>query len=561
MAIYRAEQARVSFASEPGHGGYTDFISASTQSGWSGTVNGAVTAGSRSFAFDGGSGTVAVDQYIRIGSVGTATGGGFNAEIRKVTKVDGATVYVDHPFGFHHLDNEAVSQTTIASAITGDSLLTFLPGVYDAVACPDLTPEITPYYFMSTSGNRNWTMAYRGRQTFNGSIGNMLLLNGYPIRFPIGSVATTGTDVGSGGGSTLSGATSKGHIEITVADATNYAAGDYIQIDTSTNSEVRQIVAVNSAKLRLNYPLMIAHATGVACNEVTSPYTHTIVEQAELDSVAWNVLFRDSSETAANDFIRRYVGGMVGNATFSADEGGMLRFSWGGVNFLDMAHNQYSMSGVSGEVQKASRALIDPTVEAGATDNVGIGGARPRSGSDLGNATYPTTEPYYFSQGALYFFGVPFARIRSFSIDINNNLEPRFYLNDNGSGRIVSEIQEQRRNYSMTASIAMEDSIASSANTRTLWKELILEGNYGSGMQGFDIHMTFTRGTNDTIVIKSPSNATTANGGAAAGFGTQGCFLTSAPHPVGGDSPVQIDASILMRDLSIVITDSEGVYP
>ena len=32
MAIYRAEQARVSFASEPGHGGYTDFISASTQS-------------------------------------------------------------------------------------------------------------------------------------------------------------------------------------------------------------------------------------------------------------------------------------------------------------------------------------------------------------------------------------------------------------------------------------------------------------------------------------------------------------------------------------------------
>ena len=218
MAIYRAEQARVSFASEPGHGGYTDFISASTQSGWSGTVNGAVTAGSRSFAFDGGSGTVAVDQYIRIGSVGTATGGGFNAEIRKVTKVDGATVYVDHPFGFHHLDNEAVSQTTIASAITGDSLLTFLPGVYDAVACPDLTPEITPYYFMSTSGNRNWTMAYRGRQTFNGSIGNMLLLNGYPIRFPIGSVATTGTDVGSGGGSTLSGATSKGHIEITVAD-------------------------------------------------------------------------------------------------------------------------------------------------------------------------------------------------------------------------------------------------------------------------------------------------------------------------------------------------------
>jgi len=561
MAIYRAEQARVSFASEPGHGGYTDFISASTQSGWSGVVAGAVTAGSRSFAFDGGSGTVAVDQYIRIGSTGTATGGGFNAEIRKVTKVDSATVYVDHPFGFHHLDNEIVSQTTISSAITGDSLLTFLPGIYDAVACPDLTPEITPYYFLNTSGNRNWTYAYRGRQTFNGSIANMIMLNGFPMRFPIGSVATTGTDVGSGGGSTLDGATLKGQIEVTMTSATGYSAGDYIQIDTGTNSEVRQIVAVNSALIRLNYPLMIAHDDDVACNEVTTPYIHTITEQAELDSVAWNVLFRDSSETAANDFIRRYVGGMVGSATFSADEGGMLRYSWGGVNFLDMAHNQYAMTGVSGEVAKASRALIDPTVEAGATGNVGIGGARPRSGSGLGNAIYPTTEPYYFSQGALYFFGVPFARIRSFSIDINNNLEPRFYLNDTGGGRIVTEIQEQRRNYTMTAAIAMEDSGAASATTRTLWKELILEGNYGSGMQGFDVHMTFTRGANDTIVIKSPSNATTSSGGAGTGFGAQGCFITGAPHPVGGDSPVQIDTAILMRDLSIVITDSEAVYP
>jgi len=561
MAIYRAEQARVSFASEPGHGGYTDYISASTQSGWSGVVNGVVIAGSRSFAFDGGSGTVAVDQYIRIGTVGTATDGGFNAEIRKVTKVDGATVYVDHPFGFHHLDNEVVSQTTIANAITGDSLLTFLPGIYDAVACPDLTPEITPFYFLNTSSNRNWTYAYRGRQTFNGSIANMILLNGFPIRFPIGSVATTGTDVGSGGGSTLDGATYKGQIEVTLASATSYAAGHKIQIDTGNNSEVREIISIASTKFRLNYPLMIAHDSGVTCNQVTNPYTHTIIEKSELDSVAWNVLFRDSSETAANDFIRRYVGGMVGNATFSADEGGMLRFSWGGVNFLDMAHNQYSMTGVSGEIAKASRALIDPTVEAGATANVGIGGARPRSGSDLGNAVYPTTEPYYFSQGALYFFGVPFARIRSFSIDINNNLEPRYYLNDSGRGRVATEFQEQRRNYSMTAAIAMDDSLSTGSTTRTLWKELILEGNYGAGMQGFDVHMTFTRGANDTIVINSPSNATTSSGGAGTGFGAQGCFITGAPHPVGGDSPIQIDTTILMRDLSIVVTDSEAVYP
>ena len=113
----------------------------------------------------------------------------------------------------------------------------------------------------------------------------------------------------------------------------------------------------------------------------------------------------------------------------------------------------------------------------------------------------------------------------------------------------------------MTAAIAMDDSISSSSTARTLFKELILEGNYGSGMQGFDIHMTFTRGTNDTIVIKSPSSATTSGSGSQAGVGAQGCFITGAPHPVGGDSPIQIDTGILMRDLSIIITDDVGVYP
>ncbi len=46
---------------------------------------------------------------------------------------------------------------------------------------------------------------------------------------------------------------------------------------------------------------------------------------------------------------------------------------------------------------------------------------------------YPTTQPYYFSEGTIKFFGQEFARIRSFSISISNGEEPRYYIR-NGRG-------------------------------------------------------------------------------------------------------------------------------
>ena len=71
---------------------------------------------------------------------------------------------------------------------------------------------------------------------------------------------------------------------------------------------------------------------------------------------------------------------------------------------------------------------------------------------------------------------------------------------------------------------------------------------------GFDISLTFTKGTNDTIVITSPITT------AAAGINTQGCFFLRAPHNI-GENPIQVDGDILLRNMQIVITDSVGVYP
>ncbi|MDP3917300.1 MAG: hypothetical protein Q8Q42_03365 [Nanoarchaeota archaeon] len=559
MAIYRSDQSRLSFASEAGLGGYLDYISAIDDAGQAATtLTGVHAAGSRSLTVVSTANYLALD-YVQIGTAALG-----NAEVRRVVVVSSATVmYIDQPLGFYHANGEDVDEkSSTLTGLAGTSMVTFLPGVYETVTVPDMVPQIEPSYFLGTASNRNWTVAYRGRQTFSGSLPNFILLNGYPLRFPIGSVRTTASAV-TAVSTTTTADTFKGQRRLPVTDGTPaavaFANGDFIEIERGgTNPEVRQIISgggVDGATtFILNYPMMFAHANPVTVSVADETgsyfYTHTIVEAVGLDSMSWHLLLRDSDSTAANDFIRRYIGGKVNRATLRADEGGMLLMSFDEVPFIDLIHNQqfHSLVGASTDITKFAGAMIAPA---------GIGGDLPHSGGALGTPVYPTTEPYYFSRGSLTFFGVEFARIRSFSLEVNNNLEPRYYVRDTASGRIPHEIQEQRREYRMTARVALPDSIAAAASTlnKTLFKELLLEGNYGSGMAGFDITVVFTRGTNDNITITIPPSA------AAAGLDSEGAYIVRASNNIGGESPTEVDLEMIFRSLSLVIRDLIPVYP
>jgi hypothetical protein len=576
MAIYRAEQVRFSFSSEASPGGYMEIIdtmAAQPSSAGSTQLDGAHAAGSRALTIDGGSGITnfAVGQYILIEAAGTAV-----TETRRIIRIKGTdTIYLDYPTGFPHADNVVVVEklntsptgSTYTVATTGGSpqgtagdgginFATFLPGVYETITTPDLTPEFLPQYFLRDSNTRNWSYMYRGKQSFAGSLSNILLLNGQPLKYPFGSVATTGTDSGNGGGTVLTASLVGARVLVLSSSAGgNYAAGEFIQIDVAGLSEVRQVLAVSSDSLTLNYPLMIAHAAGVACNQVTAPYTHTMQEDAKLPTMTWNVLMRDSDETADNDLIRRYVGGICNRATLSGAEGEMLRYSWDDVQFMDLVHNQTRSTGVTGDsatadiVKNSSSMLLSP---------IGIGADMPNASGAFGTPVYPTTEPYYFSQGSLIFFGIEFARIVNFSLEISNNVEPKYYVSDTGGKRIPSEFIEKNREYRMSVSIALPDSFSSSAQTKSLWKELILEGNYAghgtAALQGFDMSLTFTRGTNDTITITSPSST------ASNLFDSQGCFFSRATHNIDQESPLQVDGEIIMRDCKVIVIDAIPVY-
>lgn len=554
MDIYRSERHVFSFAGEAAPGGYLDSATGTDSETGAGTLSGDqspgnvnLNPGSTSVLLDSSAGYLA-DEYVQIGT-------GTTAEVRRIMRVTGNRLYLDYPTAFYHATGTACNE--VAAAFSGTSYITFIPGAWDTINTADMTPEILPKYFLGANENRNFYYAYRGRKAFQGGIPGIVLLNGNPLRFPIGTVATTGTDVVGGGGSTLNAATVKGALTIGVsADAGNsdYTNGDYIQIGTSSSAEVRQIISGpdgtdNAQTFTLNYPLMLAHANGATLNEVTSPYTHTISESVNLDTMSWHIKLRDSAGTTANDFIRRWVGGKVNRATIGASEGGMLLFSFDDVIFQDMVHNQQYHSSIGSgttEIAKYNGAIVDPSA---------VGSDYPHSGGALGTPSYPITEPYYFSQGSLTFFGVEFARIRNFSLSINNNLDPRYYIRDTAGDRVPYEIQEQLREYAMTATVALPDSLAFSATTRSLFKELLVEGNYGSGMAGFDMTLVFTRGDNNTITITLPSQTATTAGG------RQGVFLRRAPHAITGESPLQVDLDMLIRNLSITVVDSLAVYP
>ena len=322
--------------------------------------------------------------------------------------------------------------------------------------------------------------------------------------------------------------------------------------------------------MKLNAPLQFAHASGAGVREVAAgaTYTHVISESVDLDTVSWHVHMRDSGEPVANDFDRRYVGGMIGSSVIAAEEGGLVTMSWDSVNFLDMVHNQNNQTG-SQLYPGASVAASMPRyalMQSIDVDDVGQPGLNDATG-------FPSTEPYYFSQGQVKFFGQEFARVRSFSLNISNGEEPRYYIGRKGMGahRGPSEIFEGAREYTLSCSVTLPDSAAATSSDQTtameLFKQLLLEGDLGGtstaqAMAGFTMMLRFDRGANDSIIIDIPTSSTAGSPTAAAhALNSQGAFIRTAPHTITTDNPFQVDLDILFRALKITVNDSVPVYP
>ena len=682
MAIYRPDQAQLSFASEGTQGADSELMEATNGTAFA-LLKGAITAGQREIEYDGRGGAVwVVGDFVRIGVA--ASGNASTAvssstvepyEIRRVeynTVSTSTTGFLrfDRPLAFAHVDNATIVEVTNASQPDEFSIpsMRFMPGAYTAVTVPDLTPTLEPRYFLGNTAKRNFTQVYRGTQAYSGSLSGVTALNGFMLRFGIGNVRTNLLTDNDFGLSTFNNtyALEKGAMHLSVDGAgatvsnhdTALAAGGFIQIIDATSAEVgthtgssgettaltdsagdfvtagiqvgdvifittdesvgRVGTVTSSTVLTLDanglrggsdndfdgsdaYVLVtqgtnstssgandgtitgtykVARSIGTgpmtdiyletplkesyANNSYIIPFTdittnvfqHVITEANELPTMSWHLRQLDSGE--GNAFQRRSLGGMVDTMSISADEGGMLTVGWDTVQFMGTIHNLEDQNTVG-------TSLYD-----GGSVVAGMPGyALMHDVSDT-DIDFLTTEPYYFSQGVVYIGGAgatrqEFARVRDFTIGVSNAIEPRYYISSRhgqGTGRRrgPNEMREGRREYSFSATVSLNDSEATTGNSigaaLELYKQLLLEGNYGSGSQGFNVRLEFTRGTNDTMIIDLPADAT-----AATGLGQGGVFLRSAPHDITEDPTMQTSIDCVAKNIKIVITDNEPVYP
>ena len=392
----------------------------------------------------------------------------------------------------------------------GSAFLKSTLGVVQGGTMPDPEMDWQNIYALGDASRRNFYINYKGKITLNGSVPDIWPLSGSSLYQGIGVPSTNGTST-TGGASTLNGSTVAGATSIILFSANGYAQNDIIQIDVNSSShidECRKITLIVSNTLTLDYPLHYAHLSGADCREVVAPYTHTISEQSTIPSMTIQHELYDSSGTS--QLIRRFSGGKVGSMSFSGNEGEELK-----VSLNDILFTSYKKTGDSGV------ASVTPS--------------------------YPTSLPYIFSYAALSFWGTTFARVKSFNLDVSNNLEAKYYLTTGASAYLPYEIREGKREHKLGVKVDITDG--------TLFNELVKFGiNQGASVdglfKGFDASIVFTRGTNDTITFTLPETS------AAAGGDAQGCFIKSAPHNIGSDPQMSVDLDILARSMKIVVVDS-----
>lgn len=121
-------------------------------------INGAVSAGATQIVVDNKSGSdLIIGDFVRISSTITDSADASSTsvepyEVRRVehaTALDGdATLFLDRPLGFAHGDNGYVVEVSGVERTTAQvKLITEVPGVYESITVPDLTPSYEPRYF------------------------------------------------------------------------------------------------------------------------------------------------------------------------------------------------------------------------------------------------------------------------------------------------------------------------------------------------------------------------------------------------------------------------------
>jgi len=288
-------------------------------------------------------------------------------------------------------------------------------------------------------------------------------------------------------------------------------------------------------------PIFLPLADAIEHSAGPAPYTHTINGTIKLPSFRVVATNYSDDDTAATELVRWFVGGKVNRATYQCDEGGLLTMSLDDISFKMPHFKDENDTNIQGWYNEHA---VSQTFD------------------------YTCTEPYYFSEGCikmkLPLLGMDeiiIPSVRSFRLDVNNNLDPKYYIATNAE-KVPYEIIEGRREFRLALQVDLVDQTSvygESVFTKdTPFLELLNQGMDGTVFKGAAVEITFTKSTNDYIKFTTP-----ASYDPDCGPENQGALLVRGPTNIVTESVISVPMEMICRDLKVEIGDSlaGAVYP
>jgi hypothetical protein len=302
---------------------------------------------------------------------------------------------------------------------------------------------------LAVSGTRNFSHQFKGAETVSGGSLDISLNNGTWLYYALGTKTFSATQ---DGGRTLAANADNGRVYYDDTNKTLHRReNDLLCPETST---------ADGSMLKLTSDSAIT-------------YTFSESNGDDLPSFALDVSYNKASNTdlvvdstdGTDMYSRVFTGCQVNTFTMSFEESQELKCS------LDLV---------------SRRAFDSPTAYAPHRKIQGVGGT-----TTLFNYNANDNIPYMFSDGTITLFGQNYARVKSGTLTINNNITPQRFVG-NTSREIMSAHIPGQRTYELSLSLLITDT--------KLWSELRQQDEYND--DNGTIKLRFEKDSNDYIEIE-----------------------------------------------------------
>ena len=345
-------------------------------------------------------------------------------------------------------------------------------GVVNTFTPPNVEVEMKQLN-LAVAGTRNFAHQYKGAETVSGGSLDISLNNGSWLYYALGKIKELthdATDTGISGSSTT----------VTTADDSTkfFRAIGGNEYPPSSASGLKDIGTGTIAYIfeELNGHELPSFSLDVSYNKATNTNRYVL------------------NDDGASMYSKVFTGCQVNTMTLNFEEGQELKTS------LDLV----------------TRSAFDSPTDYVPHNNV-------QGATNLYNYDASTTSPYMYSDGTITLFGQTYARVKSGSLTINNNITPQRFIG-NYNRQVTSAHIPAQRTYEISLTLLVTD--------KALWTELRSQEEYNTNTGLLELR--FEKSSDDFIEIKLDDY-----------------IIQSVNYPFPDDKgPIEVEVTLSARTLS-----------